>query len=175
MKKNLLSILFLLISLPVHAADSDFNTNLFDKFQVRACTQCHDYFEKSRDGLSFSTHKGRSVEMCVACHQRSVTGFEHPEEWFAMPGLYTSGMNAQQTCEKIMTAQNAGFKSKALNRRQLKHHLFEDPRVLWGIEGATPKSGVLPSGKKETDLVKGGMDLWKEQVNSWIDGGMLCQ
>ena len=173
--KSILAAALLLISVPVFADDSNFSTHLFAKFQVKACTKCHDYFEQNRDGLAFNSHKGRSVEMCVACHQESVTGFHHPEEWFAMPGLYTSGMNAQQTCEAMMTANGAKFKSKALNKREMKHHLFEDPRVLWGIEGATPKSGVLPSGKKEDDLVKGGMTLWKEQVNAWIDGGMKCQ
>jgi hypothetical protein len=84
-------------------------------------------------------------------------------------------MDAKQTCETTMNALHAKFKSKTLLKKQMEKHLFEDPRVLWGIEGATPKSGSLPSGKKEADLVKGGMNLWKEQVKAWIDGGMKCQ
>lgn len=170
---TILSLLF--FALPVFADDTDFSKHLFAKFQVRACTKCHDYFESTREGLSFKSHKGRSVEMCVACHQKSVTGFEHQEEWFAMPGLYTSGMNAVQTCEATKSALHANFKSTKLLKRQMSSHLFEDPRVLWGIEGATPFSGILPGGKREDDLVKGGFPLWKEQVNAWIDGGMKCK
>lgn len=172
--RKIVAAVLLLISAPVFADDANFSTHLFAKFQVKACTKCHDYFEKKPDALSLTSHQGRSVEMCVACHQGGVTSFEHPEEWFAMPGLYTSGMNASQTCEAIMNATNAKFKSKALNKRELKKHLFEDPRVLWGIAGAMPGSGQLPSGKQETDLVKGGFTLWKVQVQSWIDGGMKC-
>jgi hypothetical protein len=167
--------LLLLLCTQAYADDSNFSTHLFAKFQVKACTKCHDFFEQNRDGLSFKSHKGRSVDMCVVCHQQSVTGFEHQEEWFALGGLYTSGMDAKQTCEATKSALHAKFKSSALLKRQLQNHLFLDPRVLWGIEGATPKSGNLPGGKKEDDLVKGGMDLWKEQVNAWVDGGMKCQ
>jgi hypothetical protein len=173
--KTILATAFLLISTYVLADDTNFSTHLFTNFQVKACTTCHDYFEQNRDGLAFKSHKGRSVEMCVVCHQQSVSGFEHPEEWFAQSGLYTSGMDAQQTCESTMNALHAKFKSKTLLKKQLEHHLFEDPRVLWGIEGATSKSGSLPGGKKETDMVKGGFKVWKEQVSSWIDGGMKCQ
>lgn len=165
----------LLLALPASADDSLFSKHLFAKFQVKACTKCHDYFESDREGLSFKSHKGRSVEMCVVCHQKSVSGFEHQEEWFAMPGLYTSGMNAVQTCETVKIVSHSDFKSRQLLKRQLAAHLFEDPRVLWGIEGATPLSGNLPGGKREDDLVKGGFPLWKEQVNAWIDGGMKCQ
>jgi hypothetical protein len=173
--RNIGAAVLLLISTPVFADDANFSTHLFAKFQVKACTQCHDFYEAKPEALSLTSHKGRSVETCVACHRTSVTSIEHPEEWFAMPGLYTSGMNAKETCEAIMNANNAKFKSKALNKRDMKKHLFEDPRVLWGIEGATPGSGQLPSGKKETDLVKGGFTLWKEQVTAWIDGGLKCQ
>jgi Domain of unknown function (DUF4431) len=56
-----------------------------------------------------------------------------------------------------------------------KIHLFEDARVLWGIEGATPNSGMLPGGKKENDLVKDGFAKWKDQVRAWIQGGMKCE
>jgi hypothetical protein len=59
--------------------------------------------------------------------------------------------------------------------RQMELHLFEDPRVLWGIEGATPNSGMLPGGEKEKDLVKEGFTKWKDQVRAWIQGGMKCQ
>jgi len=173
--KTILAVVFLLISSTVFADDTIFSKHLFAKFQVKACTKCHDYFEQDRNGLSFDSHKGRSVEMCVACHQQKVTGFEHPEEWFAQGGLYLSGMDAKQTCEATKSALHAKSKSTALLKRQLQNHLFLDPRVLWGIEGATSASGDLPSGKKESDLVKGGITLWKEQVNAWIDGGMKCE
>jgi hypothetical protein len=105
----------------------------------------------------------------------NVTGFKHPDEWFAQPDLYTSGMDSQQTCETIKTALHAKFKNKELIARQIERHLFEDPRVLWGIEDATPNSGMLPSNKKEKALVKEGLTKWKDQVRSWIQGGMKCQ
>ncbi len=175
MKRTLIFIFMFVISAPAFADDSKFSTNLFAKFQVKACTKCHDYFEEERGGLSFKDHKGRSVEMCVVCHKEGITGFEHQEEWFALKGLYTSGMDAQQTCESTKKALHSAFKSRALNNRQMEKHLLEDPRVLWGIDGATPKSGGLPNGKRENDLVKGGMVLWKEQVNAWIQGGMKCE
>lgn len=175
MKRTIITAAIFLISSTVCADDTNFSTHLFAKFQVKACTTCHDFFEEKRDGIGFKNHKGRSVEMCVVCHQQSVTGFKHPQEWFAMDGLYTSGMDAKQTCETFMKASHAKFKSKALLKKEIEEHLFEDPRVLWAIEGATPHSGFLPSDKRQTDLVKGGMNLWKEQVTAWIDGGMKCQ
>lgn len=173
--KILLATILLFCSYPLYAAGTDFSTHLFAKFQVKACTRCHDFFEQKKDGLAFNSHKERSVEMCIVCHQQSVTGFEHQEEWFAQSGLYLSGMNAQQTCETTMNALHAKFKSRVLLKKQIEKHLLEDPRVLWGIEGATPRSGFLPGGKKEADMVVGGMKLWKEQVKAWIDGGMSCQ
>lgn len=157
------------------ADDSLFSTHLFAKFHVDACTLCHDFHSQTGDGLAFYSHKGRSPESCVSCHRQSVTGFEHPEEWFAQPGLYLSGMDAKETCETTKTALHARFKSQALLARAMKKHLFEDPRVLWGIEGATPDSGRLPSGKVEADLVKGGLQAWKAEVTAWIDGGMKCE
>lgn len=156
------------------ADDSLFSTHLHAKFQVKACTVCHDFFEKKLGGLSYTSHQGRGADTCVGCHSRDVTGFKDADDWFAMPGLYTSRMNARQSCEAVMTAVHAKFKNPEMTARQLRKHLFEDPRVLWGIEGALPTSGALPEDKKQADLVKGGMTQWKSQVNAWIDGGMKC-
>jgi hypothetical protein len=177
MKRILLAVAALLFwGVAAQAADDTlFSTHLFAKFQVRGCTTCHDYHSQERGGIAFGSHKGRSAESCKACHRQAVTGFEHPEEWFAQPGLYESGMDARETCETIKKALHAEFKSQALLARDMKKHLFEDPRVLWGIEGAIPGSGKLPSGKVETDLVKGGMERWKAEVTTWIDGGMKCE
>ncbi len=175
MKIAIFVIVVVTWSIPALAEDSTFSTHLFAKFQTKGCTTCHDYFEKDKGGLFFKGHKGRTPDMCIYCHTEGVTGFKHADEWFAQPGLYTSGMNSQQTCETINTVKNTKFKNKAMVAREMEQHLFEDPRVLWGIEGATPKSGQLPSDGKENDLVKGGLTKWKEQVRAWIDGGMKCQ
>ena len=175
MKRYILIAAILAWSGAAIADDSDFSAHLYTKFQTRGCTQCHDFHEKERHGLAYGSPKGRTPETCVYCHTGEVTGYEHPEEWFAQPGLYTSGMNAKQTCEAMLNALNAKFKSSELLARQVEHHLFKDPRVLWGIEGATPQSGMLPGGRKETDLVKGGLPKWKEQVAEWIKGGMKCR
>lgn len=158
------------------ADDSLFSTNLHAKFQVRSCTNCHDFFDKERNGLSFGSHLDRlDVNGCANCHTQSVNGFAHVEEWFAMPGLYLSRMDAKTTCEATKHALHARFKSNALLAAQMEHHLFADPRVLRGIEGATPNSGKLPFDQKEEDLVKGGMQEWKQQVRAWITGGMKCE
>lgn len=177
MKRTWLLVAVVLVwGVAAQAADATrFSTHLFAKFQVKACTICHDYHSQERGGLAFASHKGRSAESCKACHRQEVTGFEHPEEWFAQSGLYESGMDARETCETIKKALHAEFKSQALLARQMKSHLLEDPRVLWGIEGATANSGKLPGNKVETDLVKGGMELWKAEVTAWIDGGMKCE
>ena len=159
-----------------NADDTMFSTHLYAKFKVKACTTCHDFFEEDKDGLYFTSHaKRRDVNRCKTCHNQKVTGFEHVGDWFAMPGLYLSGMDAKETCEQIKKAFHAEFKSVDLLASQMEHHLFKDPRVLWGIEGATPNSGKLPFKKQETDLVKGGMEEWKTQVTAWIDGGMKCE
>ena len=158
------------------ADDTLFSTNLFAKFHAGSCTICHDYWEKDQDGLAFTSHKKRNdVDRCTKCHKSSVTGFKHSDDWFAQPGLYTSGMDAKTTCEKVMEFLFAKFKSKELIARDLEHHLLEDPRVLWGIEGATPQSGNLPFKNKEIDLVEGGLDEWKKEVMAWIKGGMKCE
>lgn len=176
MKIGIIAILVLSWSISALAGDdSNFSTHLYAKFQTRGCTTCHDFFEKERSGIAFTGHAGRSPDICVHCHTRQISGFKSADDWFAQPGLYTSGQNSQQTCEAVKTAMNAKFKSKGLLARQMEHHLFEDPRVLWGIEGATPNSGLLPGGEKEKDLVKEGLTKWKGQVRDWIEGGMKCQ
>ncbi len=156
------------------ADDTKFSTHLHAKFQAKACTSCHDYFVEKLKGLDFGSHKGRKPDSCVLCHRQAVTGFEHPEEWFARPGLYTSGMSAKETCETMKAAIQAEFKSKALIAREMEEHLLKDPRVLWGIEGATANSGLLPGGQRDEGLVKGGFQSWKEQVRAWIKAGMSC-
>ena len=156
------------------SSDGRFSTRLYPKFQSKGCTNCHDFYEKKLNGLSFTTHKNRTAEKCVECHDREVTGFTHADEWFSRPGLYTSDMNVQQTCETIKVQMHASFKHQAKLARELTTHLFESPRVLWGIAGATPKSGRLPNEKFENDLIQGGMKQWKSEVDAWIKGGMKC-
>lgn len=179
MFKKLMYALPLMLPLAIgtaHANDALFSTHLHAKFQVKACTICHDFFEKDRNGLAFGSHADRrDVNACAYCHSPEVSGFAHARDWFAMPGLYLSGMDARATCEKTKDALHAKFKSDALIAAQFETHLFHDPRVLWGIEGATPNSGKLPFGKKEEDLVKGGFAEWKTQVMAWIKGGLKCE
>jgi predicted CXXCH cytochrome family protein len=175
MKITVFVVAVLIWSTSALAEENYFSTYLYPKFQTKGCTNCHDYFTKERGGLVFQSHKGRSPDMCIYCHTDGVTGFKHADDWFAQPGLYTSGMNPQQTCETIKTVMNAKFKNKVMVARQMELHLFDDPRVLWGIEGATAKSGYLPGDGKETDLVKEGLTKWKEQVKAWINSGMKCQ
>jgi hypothetical protein len=175
MKTSIFVAVLLAWSISALADDSTFSSHLFANFQTKGCTTCHDFYEKERGGLSFNSHNGRTPGMCVYCHTKEVTGFIYSDEWFARPGLYTSGMDAQQTCEATKAALQAAFKNKEMLARQLELHLFEDPRVLWGIEGATPKSGMLPGGAKEKDLVKEGLPKWKDHVRAWIQGGMKCQ
>ena len=175
MKIGVFIVAVLVWSSSALADDRNFSTHLFAKFQTKGCTTCHDFFEKGRTGFAFTSHKGRTPDMCILCHTQDVTGFKYADEWFAQPGLYTSGMDSQQTCEATKTALHAKFKNKGLMARQMELHLFADPRVLWGIEGATSHSGILPGGKKEHDLVKEGVVKWKEQVSAWIQGGMKCQ
>ena len=175
MKRGLLAVVLMSWGLPALADDSDFSAHLHAKFQVKACTVCHDFFEKKLGGLSYKSHKGRTPDMCVGCHAQDVTGFKEEDDWFAMPGLYTSRMNARQTCDAVMSALRAKFKNPTMVARQLKKHLFEDPRVLWGIEGALPNSGMLPEGNRQKDLVKGGLQEWEKQVSAWIEGGMKCK
>jgi hypothetical protein len=172
---SLMTAAVIAVSGQAFADDSNFSTHLYAKFQTKGCTICHDFHEKELGGIAFTSHKERSPEICVHCHTKQITGFKYADEWFAQPDLYTSGMTPQQTCEAFKTALHAKFKNKSMVVRQVELHLFEDPRVLWGIEGATPNSGMLPGGAKEKDLVKGGFAKWKEQVNAWIQGGMKCQ
>jgi hypothetical protein len=155
--------------------DIMFSTHLYPKFQAKGCTNCHDFFEQKLGGLAFTTHRLLTAEKCVECHDKEVTGFARADEWFARPGLYTSDMNAQQTCETIKREMHAQFKHKGKLARDLTTHLFESPRVLWGIAGATPKSGKLPKERVEKDLIQGGLQQWKKDVNAWIQGGMECK
>ena len=175
MKIAMVLVLLMGCSISAFAGDSNFAAHLYPKFQTKGCTKCHDFFEKERSGIAFKSHKGRSADMCVYCHTQDVTGYKHADDWFAQPGLYTSGMDSQQTCEAIKIALHAKFKNRDMVARQLELHLFEDPRVLWGIEGATPNSGMLPGGEKEKDLVKEGLAKWKDQVREWLQGGMKCE
>lgn len=168
-------VVLLAWSIAAMADDSKFSTHLYAKFQAKSCTNCHDFFDEKRGGLAFKSHKGRTPDNCVYCHSQAVTGFKHADEWFARSGLYTSGMDAKQTCESIKTALFAEFKNEKLLIRQMEIHLFEDPRVQWGIEKATPNSGNLPGDAKAKGLVTGGLEQWKTQVRAWMDGGMKCE
>ncbi|OGR57083.1 MAG: hypothetical protein A2X36_09720 [Elusimicrobia bacterium GWA2_69_24] len=177
MKPGILFLAALSLGSVLALAETDrtkFSTHLFKKFQVRGCTVCHDFHVEKLGGVGFKSHQGRGPASCALCHKTEVTGFQFADDWFARPDLYTSGMDARQTCEATKAGLNGKFKSPKLLARDMERHLFEDPRVLWGIAGATPESGRLPSDKKETDLVSGGMDEWKAQVQAWIDGGMKC-
>lgn len=165
----------LALARPASCADDAFGAKLHAKFQVKACTACHDFHDEPRAGLALKGHKGRSPVTCAKCHSAKVTGFVHEDDWFARPGLYMSGMTAKEACELIKEGLNAKFKSPALLARELEKHLLEDPRVLWSIDGATPNSGMLPGGKKDDELVKGGLQEWTEQVRAWIAGGMKCE
>ncbi|MBL6992195.1 MAG: hypothetical protein ISR65_20590 [Bacteriovoracaceae bacterium] len=155
--------------------DTLFSTNLYPKFQARACTKCHDFYEKKLNGLSFTTHKKRVAERCIECHKQKVTGFQHPGDWQAQPGLYTSGMNAKQTCEAIKRSMKAQFKSKKILARDFVKHVFGSPRVKWGIEGATPQSGRLPEELMSGELLQGGFEKLKAEVQAWVEGGMICK
>jgi hypothetical protein len=153
MKISIVVVILLGWSISALSDDSKFSANLFSKFQAKGCTICHDFFEQELKGISFTSHKRRTPDMCVLCHTQEITGFKHADEWFAQPGLYTSGMDSQQTCEATMSSLHAKFKNKKMLARQLETHLFEDPRVLWGIEGATPQSGILPGGGNEKEYL----------------------
>jgi len=133
MKIIIFAIVLSVWSISALADDSNFSAHLYSKFQTKGCTTCHDFFEKERGGLAFKSHKGRTPDMCVYCHTKEVTGYKHADDWFAQSGLYTSGMDSEQTCEAVKTALHAKFKNKTMVARQLELHLFEDPRVLWGI------------------------------------------
>lgn len=173
--KHVVWVLLLAVwSTPAHAADALFATHLYPKFQAKACTGCHDFFSKKLHGRALGSHKGRGPEDCADCHDRDTTGMDD-EEWFARPGLYTSGMTVKQTCEAIKVALQAAFKSKKLQAKQMEKHLLEDPRILWAIEGATPRSGQLPDNLRELGLVPGGLIEWKAQTQAWIAGGMRCE
>jgi hypothetical protein len=158
----------------ISSSGISFSSHLYPKFQSKGCTRCHDFYEKKLDGLAFTSHRELTAEKCVECHDREVTGFARADEWFARPGLYTSDMNAQQTCETIKREMHASFKHTGKLARDLTEHLFTSPRVLWGIAGATPKSGKLPKERMEKELIQGGLDQWKKEVNAWIQAGMLC-
>ena len=175
MKHCLAFFAFLAMTTAAWADDTKFSTNLFPKFQAKSCTNCHDFFEEELNGLAFTSQKGRSVDSCVVCHKTKITGFEHADDWFAQPGLYTSGMDAKETCEATKKAKHQQFKNKKMNKREMLKHLLEDPRVLWGIEGATPNSGNLPKGGKQEDLVKVGFEKWEQEVRAWVEGGMVCE
>ncbi|HIJ95700.1 MAG TPA: hypothetical protein HPP94_08180 [Desulfuromonadales bacterium] len=151
-----------------------FSTHLFPKFQSKGCTTCHDFFEKKLDGLALTTHRELTAEKCVECHDKEVTGFARADDWFARPGLYTSDMNALQTCETIKREMHVQFKHRGKAARDMTEHLLTSPRVLWGIAGATPKSGKLPKGRVEKELVQGGLKQWEADVTAWIQGGMEC-
>jgi hypothetical protein len=175
MKKIILIIVILFWGITALAEDSFFSLQLNPKFQMKGCTNCHDFYDEGRSGLFFNSHRGRTSDQCVYCHTQDITGFKYASDWFARPGLYTSGMDSKETCEAIKTGLHAKFKNQELLARELERHLFDDPRILWAIEGATPNSGQLPNGEKEKNLVKEGLSKWKKQISGWIKEGMKCQ
>ena len=125
--KFALALLLILAFGVAHADDTLFSTNLHAKFQVKACTVCHDFHEQEKNGLAFNSHAKRlDVNRCQKCHTSRVNSFAHPEDWFARPGLYLSGMGAKETCEKTKEALHAKFKSDDLLAAQMEKHLLEE-------------------------------------------------
>jgi hypothetical protein len=49
--KYSIPLLILLITNNSHADDTLFSTHLFEKFQAKSCTICHEFREKDKDGL----------------------------------------------------------------------------------------------------------------------------
>jgi hypothetical protein len=76
------------------------------------------------------------------------------------------------------------FKQANPTAESMKHHLFEDPRVLWSIVGgnkpslnfvdelAPPGSALDESSPLADKLTV--LDQWEDWVNDWVDGGMNC-
>jgi hypothetical protein len=81
------------------------------------------------------------------------------------PELYTSGMDAKTTCEKIMEVLFAKFKSRQLLARGLEHHLIEDPRVLWALKVLHLRAAICHLKRKKpiwskADWMSGKKRLW---------------
>ena len=76
------------------------------------------------------------------------------------------------------------FVSETPDPDVFKHHMFEDPRIIWSIVG-----GEKPANNFIDELAPPGTDLnrnsslqerldalsiWEDWVNEWVDGGMNC-
>ena len=80
--------------------EKKFSTHLHAKFHVKACTNCHDFFIKKRREPLLTIHKDITPDMCLGCHDKSVTGFK--DEDSGLPDLVSTLRDgAKQTCEAI--------------------------------------------------------------------------
>lgn len=144
------------------SAQVKFSDRLYAKFHHPRCLECHQFNSQKSNGRAYHSHRQRYL--CETCHKPGLTGLP-PGEWMAPTGArmdYT-GMSAQATCQ--IALRNVGYGDK---RALLRQHLLYDHRVLWAIQG-----GITPGGARQT--VPGGHAAWVEDVNQWLDGGMLCE
>ena len=74
-----------------------------------------------------------------------------------------TGFSARDTCLMMKRNAPAGDLRKALT-----HHLLDDMRIRWALE-----SGKTPAGPVE--ILPGGRQEWKRDVEAWIKDGMLCE
>ncbi len=77
----------------------------------------------------------------------------------------------------------AQFVSETPTPEAMKHHLFEDPRVVWSIVGGEKPNGFIdelaPPGSALTEFSSTAervavLETWEDWVNEWVDGGMNC-
>jgi hypothetical protein len=73
--------------------------------------------------------------------------------------------------------------SQGLDADALRHHFFEDPRVIWSIVGGDLPNGgfvdeLAPPGTSfditTTAGLEAALSAWEDMANEWIDDGMNC-
>jgi hypothetical protein len=152
----------LLLALPAQATPVKFSDRLYEKFHHERCLQCHQFNSRRNNGRALHSHRNRYL--CSQCHQQRITGIPSTE-WMAPEGdkMDYTGFSARDTCLMMKRNAPAGDLRKALT-----HHLLDDMRIRWALE-----SGKTPAGPVE--ILPGGRQEWKRDVEAWIKDGMLCE
>lgn len=146
-------------------------STVYDVLQDPRCRNCHPDGDRPLHGDPPVPHKmnvqRRLVEVgmaCATCHQtKNTPGRNKPPgapHWGLAPREQVFvGRTEAQLCEQLKNPATNGNKTLAA----LKHHLIEDPLVLWGWN---PGEGREP--------VRVPQPIFALAVDEWIDNGAHC-
>jgi hypothetical protein len=120
------------------------------------CTTCHGFHVPNQNGQNH-IDDGRAAQPCSNCH--SIPGWHAPPAQFDL---------ASKSIDEICAFVTDHVAHDPL---LMKHHLTEDPLILWAVGDAVLFGNLRPGGKAPP----GDLDIWFDRIDRWAAAGLPCE